>query len=92
MGISLKDRLPPENIALTPRGDIYIYSVGPFCASVCAPAIMEGEDVAFEVECHRPCGTDPGWTVSADINFASGQPNPCVCEEDPSRRHWLLDA
>jgi hypothetical protein len=92
MGTSLKDRLTPEYIAPTPHGDVYIYRMGALCCSVCAPAALEGEDVAKAVERHSPCGTDPGWTISRDANFASGEPNPCICQEDADRRHWLLDA
>lgn len=92
MGTSLKDRLPAENIAPSAGGDIYIYVVGAFYASACAPASMEGADVAAAVEKHSPCGTESGWTVSPDPHFGGGETNPCQCEEDPDRKHWLLSA
>lgn len=71
---------------------VAVYKRGPFCCSVCAPEHMTGEEVAREVEAGSPAGTGAGWTISTNPTFATGQPNPCPCEQTPGRRHWLLDA
>ena len=91
MGASLRSRLTDECIAPMQGGEVYIYRLGSFSASVCAPAFAEGEDVAAAVQQRQPAGTDMGWQVSRDATFAEGEPNPCGCEEDAERKHWLLD-
>lgn len=70
---------------------VTVYSMGVVCCSVCAPADMDGDAVAAEVNRAHPSGTESGWSVSQDETFRTGQPNPCACEADPSRRHWLMD-
>lgn len=92
MGLSLKERLSDEYIAPCEGGEVFIYSAGPFCMSVCAPGDLSGEKVAAAVEAHHPCGTEGGWMPSSDETFKGGEPNPCTCEESPDRKHWLLDA
>lgn len=88
----MKDRTFAEKYAAwrnehTPR--VHVYKEGLLCASVCAPAEMTGEEVAAEM---LPSGTSHGkWCVSDEKTFAGGEPMPCPCEQDPSRRHWLLD-
>jgi hypothetical protein len=91
MGTSLKDRLTPEYIAPTDYGDVFLYRVGGLSMSVCAPAVLEGEEVAAVVNGHLPCGTERGWQISKDKFFASGEPNPCPCEESDDRLHWYID-
>jgi hypothetical protein len=71
---------------------VQVYAHGMFCASVCAPGDMTGPEVAAEAERCSPSGTEGGWMVSSDTTFKGGQPMPCVCEHDASRKHWLLDA
>jgi hypothetical protein len=71
--------------------DVEIYSSGLCCASVCAPKDMEGDQVADAVNAKRPTGISSRWEISEDKQFKSGEPNPCTCETDPERRHWLLN-
>lgn len=92
MGLSLKERLPTENIAPCPGGEIFLYRVGALSMSVCAPGDLARDDVSKHVEAHMPCGTEAGWTVSSDTKFSGGEPMPCQCQETPDRKHWLLDA
>lgn len=96
MGTSLKERLPTGQIAPSEAGDIFMYRVGGLSMSVCAPASLEGPAVADAIEQYYPCGgkhgaSDLRWTISGDKTFAGGQPNPCVCEESPDRRHWFIE-
>ena len=71
---------------------VQVYANGMFCCSVCAPEAMTAEAVQAEVNKINPCGTEKGWTISEDTHFKGGQTMPCVCNDDPGRRHWLLDA
>lgn len=91
MGASLKERLPSTHVAPCEGGEIYLYATGGLSMSVCAPGELSGEKVAAAVERHYRCGTDRGWTVATDT-FKTGERNPCVCQEDPHRKHWLLYA
>ena len=34
-------------------------------------------------------GTSLGWQISTDTHFARGQPNPCSCDKEPDRMHYL---
>lgn len=70
---------------------VYVYSKGLVCCSVCAPGDMDADAVAAAVNREHPTGIDNGWSVSTDETFITGQPNPCPCEDEPSRRHWLLE-
>lgn len=67
------------------------YTVGLCYASVCAEGDLTGEEAASIYRHTDPSGTRLGWVLSEDPNFRTGQLNGCVCEEDPSRRHWLLE-
>lgn len=70
---------------------VEIYSSGLCRASVCAPATMAGDDVAKAVNTQMPTGIENRWKISDDPTFKSGQTNPCQCEQDETRKHWLLD-
>lgn len=70
---------------------VLVYSTGLICCSVCAPGDMDSEAVAAAVNREHPAGTEGGWSVSEDQTFRTGQPNPCTCEDEPSRRHWLME-
>lgn len=64
------------------------YAVGLCSASACAPKEASAADVERAVNRSHPTGVGP-WTV-ADEAFRDGSSNPCPCNTDPSRRHWLL--
>lgn len=73
--------------------DVRVYKSSIFSCSVCAPAEMSGDAVVAEVNRIHPAGTERGWKKSDDATFATGQPNPCPCNNNPKeRQHWLLDA
>jgi hypothetical protein len=66
---------------------ITVYKEGLCTASVCAPAEMTKE----EVEAEMPgTGIRSQWVV-ADRPFATGETNPCPCNNDPDYRHWLME-
>lgn len=68
-----------------------IIGEGLFYLTACAPIEMTGDDVEREVRSQAIAGTSRGWRLSDDETFSGGQPNPCVCDQDPSRKHWLFD-
>jgi hypothetical protein len=35
-------------------------------------------------------GTRRGWQFADNEKFATGEPNPCPCNELANRTHWLL--
>ena len=69
---------------------IEIYAEGIVCLSVCAEKdipISEVEDYANK---ETPTGINHGW-VKADRNFEDGSLNPCPCDNDNGRVHYLLN-
>lgn len=64
------------------------YSVGICHASACAPSEMSREEVEGAVNAMHPTGIGP-WLAN-EPTFATGDPNPCECNTDVERRHWLL--
>jgi hypothetical protein len=63
------------------------YRVGLCHASVCAVADATPEEITRAA---GPTGLDHGWQISEEPTFSGGEPNPCPCNVDPSRQHWLL--
>jgi hypothetical protein len=72
--------------------DVKPYAVGICRASVCAPKDTPIEEVEREVNGSHPTGIASPWRKSDDDAFSGGEPNPCPCNSDPERLHWLLDA
>lgn len=70
---------------------VNVYTQGPFYCSVCVPEGWDRARVEREVNLANPSGTENGWFVAKDPTFKGGQPNPCECDDDPKRRHWLMD-
>lgn len=81
--------LEPEQTVTDGWRQVQLYAVGLVCTSACAPKDCTPGDVEFAANYHHPTGISSQWTV-ADEPFATGQPNPCVCNDDPGRLHWLL--
>lgn len=72
-------------------GAVEVYRAGPVSLSCCAPASMPIDDLTDEVNRQHPTGISSGWSFAVeDKTFATGQPNPCPCERDPDRRHYLF--
>ena len=70
---------------------IEVYAVGLCCASVCAPASLPRGDVETMVNIMEPTGIGSGWQISEHATFKGGEPNPCPCQHNPERQHWLLN-
>ena len=69
---------------------VRLYAIGLLHVSACAPVRMGVAEVATEVDGLNPTGLKHGWVVEAEA-FATGEPNPCPCNDHPeTRRHWLL--
>jgi hypothetical protein len=64
-----------------------IYAEGVFALSVCTD--LSPHEATAEVNQMSPAGTAKGWMISEEP-FATGQPNPCLCERDPDRKHYLF--
>lgn len=71
-------------------GEVHIYSWGLVSCSVCAPKDMPIEEVTSQVNIELPTGISSQWSNSEDTHFAQGQTNPCVCESNPDRLHYLF--
>jgi hypothetical protein len=72
--------------------DVNVYAVGLCSVSACAGESMTREEVAHAVNVITPTGVCSRWRVSDDLLFADGiHPNPCACNTDESRKHWLLE-
>jgi hypothetical protein len=78
-------------VALQDRKDVIIYSAGIVACSACAPKTMTPDEVTADVNVQLPTGLDHGWSISEDKFFKSGHPNPCQCEDDESRLHYLFN-
>ena len=68
---------------------VTVYTEGLVNVSVCAPGDMPVHKVEAEVNRTHPTGIESRWSVT-EPQFSGGQANGCVCDQDPSRRHWLL--
>jgi hypothetical protein len=66
-----------------------IYSVGIVCMSVCAPKTMTKEEIEKQANLEHPTGISHGWSITEE-NFASGESNPCPCNTNYDRLHYLL--
>lgn len=71
--------------------DVVIYGSGLVACSVCAPAEMDPLKVEERVNQIHPTGIVSPWSVSSDEHFNSGQPNPCECEKESGRLHYLME-
>ncbi len=67
-----------------------VYTFGVCYCSACAPADYTREQVEDGANLAHPTGLDHGWKISDDPTFKDGEPNPCTCNDDPFRKHWLL--
>lgn len=70
--------------------DFECYAIGPISASVCTSLPLNETTVRLNEE--YPTGIDSPWRKSKDETFASGQPNPTPCENNPkTHRHYLFN-
>lgn len=68
---------------------VIVYTFGLCHCSVCAPKDMAVADVVAAANVQHPTGLDHGWEHS-DEAFATGQQNPCECNTDSQRLHYLM--
>jgi hypothetical protein len=69
--------------------DVEIYSEGFCCMSVCS--VLSPQETVDHVNRASPSGTTNGWRLSSDKEFRQGEPNPCPCDRDAARTHYLLN-
>ena len=70
--------------------DAFIYSQG-FCyTSVCASAELTINELTEWLNNTSPTGIESKWTFDKN-NFADGNPNPCECNHNTSRKHYLFN-
>lgn len=67
-----------------------VYSMGVVYASVCARADMTQEEVEDLMNRLHPSGVESRWKVSPE-KFRTGEDNPSLCNQDPARRHYLMN-
>ncbi len=68
---------------------IRIYASGVIHLSICVPENMDREAIVEEVNRMSPTGIRSQWQISEEP-FRTGESNPCVCEEDNTRKHYLM--
>jgi len=71
--------------------DVVIYAIGLCYMSACAPGTMAPEAIERDANLQQPTGISHDWRISKNETFLSGDANPCPCDKDPERKHWLLE-
>ena len=69
--------------------ELEIYSNGFVHCSICTN-IENIEEIERQVNMKNPTGIGSRWKISEEPTFRSGQPNPCVCEQKSTHRHYLM--
>lgn len=69
---------------------IKVYSYGLIHCSVCVPKGLTKQQIEDAVNSTHPTGISSRWEVSNDATFKTGQSNPCICEQDSERLHYLM--
>lgn len=71
---------------------VSVYNHGLCCLSVCASNSETKESIVTSVNKSHPTGISSQWTMSEDTHFATGETNPCACNEHTtSHTHYLLE-
>ena len=70
---------------------VIIYAIGLCHASVCAPNYVTEDALLDIVNRYRPTGIKANWIIAVSKKFRSGQTNPCRCEIQSDRLHYLLE-
>lgn len=71
---------------------IDIYSIGIVTCSVCVPKDATVEQIEKQVNKELPTGINSAWKVSKDTTFKEKErTNPCQCDQDENRLHYLLN-
>lgn len=69
---------------------IIIYSQGIVAMSVCVYEGTSKKEIEDHVNAVSPTGISTAWRISEKY-FADGKPNPCPCDKESNRRHYLLN-
>ena len=68
--------------------DFTVYSDGIVHCSVCSA--LSPEETTAKLNAEHPTGITSRWEI-ADEPFATGEPNPCPCKENPeTHKHYLF--
>ena len=68
---------------------VFMYAGGLVSCSVCVPKGMPRVEIEKEVNSINPTGISSQWGISSEA-FRDGSENPCACDKDPDRSHYLL--
>lgn len=71
-------------------GQITIYSSGLCSCSVCAEKSKDIKSITKELNAINPTGISSKWQLSKS-NFQTGETNPCECNSDSERLHYLFE-
>jgi hypothetical protein len=66
-----------------------VISWGLVAASVCTSLPLPEATARLNLE--LPTGISSRWQPSEDPTFATGQPNPCPCEQRSGNQHYLFN-
>lgn len=69
--------------------DVIVYCEGLCMMSVCSA--LDAEKTEEWIRANHPCGTEHGWKISKETHFSGGEPNPCECNSNPARKHFLFE-
>lgn len=71
---------------------LIVYSVGIVAMSVCVDKKLTRKEIEHLANAEQPTGISSKWKISKDKTFASGESNPCQCDQHPNaRKHYLLN-
>lgn len=68
---------------------IVYYSVGIIHISVCVPKEMKRVEITKDANAKYPTGISSKWKIHKG-NFHNGNSNPCQCDQEEDRLHYLL--
>jgi hypothetical protein len=71
------------------NNNVIIYAKGLCCCSVCVPQQLTSSEIKKNVNYMNPTGINSLWKISSE-KFSSGDFNPCKCNTDKNRLHYLL--
>lgn len=70
---------------------VRVYAMGLISLAACAPADMDGEQVAAALNAFAPTGISSQWRPGEEP-FEGHDANPIPCNHEPeARRHWLME-
>jgi len=77
--------------ALAEEDAINVIDVGDMMCAVCAPIGMQREVIERRINQHYPPIDGPPWRIAPDLYYEGERlDNPCACESNDQRQHWLL--